>query len=108
MCQQKRVAILPVRPRNIQHPPLPDGRRALNDLTKLLFILHFPEYIKMTLSSTQLAMPVLVRTVTTTFRHHSLRQKAKKCGKKHTSHRDPHRLLAPTYVAPGYPDYSNY
>ena len=36
MCQQKRVAILLVRPRNIQHPHLPDDPKALNALTKLI------------------------------------------------------------------------
>jgi hypothetical protein len=35
ICQQKRVAILLVRPRNIQYPHLPDDPKALNALTKL-------------------------------------------------------------------------
>jgi hypothetical protein len=34
--RQKRVAILLVRPRNVQHPNLPDDRRAQTDLTKLI------------------------------------------------------------------------
>lgn len=62
----KRLAILLVRLRNVHMPDFNHDRKALSTNPFLFCTIYS---LQTPLSSTQLAMPALVRTVTTTFRH---------------------------------------